>query len=52
MKLYQRFSLGEFGAGVVAYSLLACSVIAFVLIPIGIIQTLGAIIKHLKEKRL
>jgi hypothetical protein len=49
MKLHQKFSFGAFGTKMVAYSLLTCSVLAVVLIPIGTIQTVGAMIKTAKK---
>jgi len=51
LKLHQIFTFGNFGTHIIVYSLLTCLVLAFVLIPIGTIQTVGAIIKNAKKKR-
>lgn len=50
MRLFQSFSFGECGTSVITYSFLACSIMALVLIPLGIIQILGAIIKRKPKK--
>jgi hypothetical protein len=52
MDMHEIFSLGELGEQVVVYSLLVCSVLAFVLIPVGTIQIIGSLIKPKQEEQI
>jgi hypothetical protein len=47
--LHTTVSLGGFGTTMVVYALLTCMVLAGVLIPVGLIQTVGTVIQRLYD---
>jgi hypothetical protein len=49
MNFHEQFSVGEFGEWIVVFSLLTCTILSFVLIPLGLIQVFGSIITKKKK---
>jgi hypothetical protein len=47
--LHEQFAVGELGEWIVVFSLMTCTVLAFVLIPLGLIQVFGSIINKKKK---